>query len=82
MLKDAEAYSQKINAPYCGEVSAKDGTGISELFKQIAIKMHEQLVNEHMDSNSADQRRAKQSIKLNPVDMDNSINRQERNCKC
>ena len=37
---EAATYAQSINAA-CHEVSAKDGTGIDELFRDVAEKMHE-----------------------------------------
>ena len=38
-LKTAKAYAQSLNATYM-QTSAKDGTGISQLYQQIAEKLY------------------------------------------
>ena len=38
--EEVEKYSNSIGASGSFEVSAKDGTGVNELFKEIAVKMH------------------------------------------
>ena len=40
-IAESESYAAKIGACGSHEVSAKEGSGISELFKEIAVKMHE-----------------------------------------
>ena len=45
-LKESEEYSQNIGACGAFEVSAKEGLGINELFKEIAKVMNEQLLGE------------------------------------
>ena len=40
-MVEAERWVQEIGAAGAFEVSAKDGTGVNELFKEIAAKMQD-----------------------------------------
>ena len=75
-IKQSEDYANSIGACGSYEVSAKDGTGINELFKEIAVKMQDQLQREqNMDAllqNGASNRddfKPKNSIRLSQAEI-------------
>ena len=62
-FQEAATYADKISAT-SHEVSAKDGTGIDELFHEVAVKMHDAIVADRGDFSMKDTEASQKSMRL------------------